>query len=144
MQNAEVWACVGIGDWVAGVLEKAGAPVGSAVPGEGGIQWTESYSIVSTSTKKDLVKKYIQYTMSPEGQVRSANMAAYPAFTVTRGGMKALQEQTPEEAKRTGQVEGMSNNPITLIKEGRIHYRDIPKQQSLEEWNEFWSEYKNA
>ena len=82
--------------------------------------------------------------MSAEGQVRSANMQAYPAFTVTKSGMKALQEQTPEEAKRTGQVEGGPNNPITLIDEGRIHYRDTPKQQSLEEWNEFWSEYKNA
>ena len=144
LKNGEIWACVGIGDWVSGVLEKDGAPVGSAVPREGGIQWTESYSIVSTSTKKDIVRKYIQYTMSPDGQVRSANMAAYPAFTVTKAGMKALQEMTPDEAKRTGQVEGMPNNPITLINEGRIRYRDTPKQQSLEEWNEFWSEYKNA
>ena len=111
LQNAEVWACVGIGDWVAGVLEKAGAPVGSAVPGEGGIQWTESYSIVSTSTKKDIVKKYIQYTMTPEGQVRSANMAAYPAFTVTGAGMKALQEQTPEEAKTDGSGGGDGQQP---------------------------------
>ena len=28
--------------------------------------------------------------------------------------------------------------------EGQIHYRDIPVQQSLEDWNDFWSEYKNA
>jgi hypothetical protein len=35
-----------------------------------------------------------------------------------------------KEAERTGQVDGMANDPITLIKEGRIHYRDIPKQQS--------------
>ena len=33
---------------------------------------------------------------------------------------------------------------VTLLKNGRIHYRDTPKQQSLEDWNEFWSEYKNA
>ena len=52
LKNGEVLACVGIGDWVTGVLEKDGAPVGSAVPKEGGIQWTESYSIVSTSTKE--------------------------------------------------------------------------------------------
>jgi spermidine/putrescine transport system substrate-binding protein len=71
-------------------------------------------------------------------------MAAYPGFTVTKGGMKALNEKDPKEAQRTGQVEGASNNPITLIKDGRIHYRDIPHQQSLEDWNEFWQEYKNA
>jgi len=144
LKNGEIWACVGIGDWVTGVLEKDGAPVGSVVPKEGGIQWTESYSVVSTSKKKDIAKKYIQYTLSPEGQARSAKMKAYPAFTVTKSGMKALMDKDPAEAHRTGQMADMSNNPITLIKEGRIHYRDIPKQQSLEEWNEFWSEYKNS
>ena len=41
-------------------------------------------------------------------------------------------------------MEGMANDPIALINDGRIHYRDIPKQQSLEDWNDFWSEYKNA
>jgi spermidine/putrescine transport system substrate-binding protein len=38
----------------------------------------------------------------------------------------------------------MANDPIALINEWRIHYRDIPQQQSLEDWNDFWSEYKNA
>ena len=41
-------------------------------------------------------------------------------------------------------MEGMANDPIALINAGRIHYRDIPQQQSLEDWNDFWSEYKNA
>ena len=82
--------------------------------------------------------------MSPAGQVKSANMKAYPGFCVTKGGEKALNEQSAAEAKRTGQVPGMANHPVTLINEGRIHYRDTPKQQSLEDWNEFWSEYKNA
>ena len=27
---------------------------------------------------------------------------------------------------------------------GRIHYRNIPVNQTLEDWNDFWSEYKNA
>ena len=35
-------------------------------------------------------------------------------------------------------------DPIALIKNGRIHYRNIPVKQSLEDWNDFWSEYKNA
>ncbi len=144
LKNGEILACVGIGDWVTGVVAKDGGKVDSVVPTEGGIQWTESYSIVSSSTKKDIVKKYIQYCLSPAGQVKSANMKAYPGFVVTKSGEKALIAASPEEAKRTGQMPGMANYPITLIKEGRIHYRDTPKQQSLEDWNEFWSEYKNA
>jgi spermidine/putrescine transport system substrate-binding protein len=144
LKNAEMLAMVGIGDWVTGILERDGAPVSSVVPEEGGIQWTESYSIVSTSTKKDIVKKYLEYTMSPAGQVKSAQMLGYPGFAVTNAGRKMLNEVDPKEATRTGQVDGDPNDPVTLINQGRIHYRDIPKQQSLEDWNDFWSEYKNA
>ena len=82
--------------------------------------------------------------LSPVGQVKSAQMLAYPGFCVTKAGRALLNEVDMAEAKRTGQVNGMANDPITLIKEGRIHYRDVPKQQSLEDWNDFWSEYKNA
>jgi len=144
LKNGEMWAMCGIGDWVTGVLERDGAPVTSVVPKEGGIQWTESYSIGKGSKHADLARKFIQYMLSPEGQVHSARMKAYPAFCVTRSGVKALQQADPKEARRTGQIEGAPNNPITLIKEGRIHYRTLPVQQSIEEWNDFWSQYKSA
>ncbi len=144
LKSGEMHAMCGIGDWITGVLEKDGAKVASVVPKEGGIQWTESYSIGKGSSKADIAKKFIQYLMSAEGQVHSARMAAYPGFCVTKAGMKALNDKDPKEAQRTGQVDGAANNPITLIKNGSIHYRDTPKQQSLEDWNGFWSEYKSA
>lgn len=144
LKNGEMQAMVGIGDWITGVLEKDGAPVGSVIPKEGGIQFTESYSIGKGSEKVDEVKKFIQYMLSPAGQVKSAQMAAYPGFCVTKGGRAALIEADPAEAKRSHQMDGDPQDPITLINEGRIHYRDIPQQQSLEDWNDFWSEYKNA
>ena len=144
LKTGEMLALCGIGDWITGVLEKDGAPVASVVPKEGGIQWTESYSIGKGSKHAELVTKFIQYMLSPAGQVRSAQMAAYPGFCITKSGVEALREVDMAEAKRTGQIEGAPNNPITLIKEGRIHYRNIPQQQTLEDWNDFWSEYKNA
>ena len=144
LKNGEMQAMVGIGDWITGVLEKDGAPVGSTIPKEGGIQFTESYSIGKGSEKVDEVKKFIQYMLSPAGQVKSAQMAAYPGFCVTKAGRAALIEADPKEAKRSHQMEGMANDPIALINDGRIHYRDIPQQQGLEDWNDFWSEYKNA
>ena len=134
----------GIGDWITGVLEKDGAPVGSVVPKEGGIQWTESYCIGKGSEKAAIVNKFIQYMLSPEGQVKSAQMAAYPGFAITKSGRAKLIEVDRKEAERTGQIDGMANDPVTLVKEGRIHYRNIPVQQTLEDWNDFWSEYKNA
>ena len=144
LKNGEMLAMCGIGDWITGVLEKDGAPVASVIPKEGGIQFTESYSIGKGSEKADIVKKFIQYMMSPEGQVKSAQMVAYPGFCVTKAGRAKLLEVDPKEANRSGQVDGNPNDPIALINEGRIHYRDIPVQQSLEDWNDYWSEYKNA
>ncbi|MEM7059033.1 MAG: extracellular solute-binding protein [Pseudomonadota bacterium] len=144
LKNGEMLAMVGIGDWVTGILERDGAPVSSVVPKEGGIQWTESYSIVGTSEKKEMALKYLAYTMSPEGQVKSAQMLGYPGHCITKAGRKMLQEVDPGEAARSGQIDGNPNEPIALINEGRISYRDIPQQQSLEDWNDFWSEYKNA
>jgi spermidine/putrescine transport system substrate-binding protein len=144
LKNGEMLAMCGIGDWITGVLERDGAPVASTIPAEGGIQFTESYCIGKGSSKADLVTQFIQYMLSPEGQVKSAQMLAYPGFCVTRAGRAALIEQDPKEAARSHQMDGMPNDPIALINEGRIHYRDIPRQQSLEDWNDFWSEYKNA
>ena len=144
LKNGEMVAMCGIGDWITGVLEKDGAPVASVVPKEGGIQWTESYCIGKGSSKADIVKKFIKYMLSPEGQVKSAQMAAYPGFCITKAGRAKLNAVDAKEAARTGQTGGTANDPITLIKEGRIHYRNIPVQQDLGDWNDFWSEYKNA
>lgn len=144
LKNGEMLAMCGIGDWVTGILERDGAPVSSVVPEEGGIQWTESYSIVKTSEKKDMALKYLAYTMSPEGQVKTAQMLGYPGHCVTAAGRALLQKEDEAEAKRSGQIDGHKNEPIALIDEGRISYRDIPVQQDLEDWNDFWSEYKNA
>ncbi|WP_299963480.1 spermidine/putrescine ABC transporter substrate-binding protein [uncultured Roseobacter sp.] len=144
LKNGEMQAMCGIGDWITGVLERDGAPVASVIPKEGGIQWTESYSIGVETEKADICKQFIQYMLSPEGQVKSAQMLAYPGFCVTKAGRAMLNEVDMAEAERTGQVDGMADDPITLIREGRIHYRDVPKQQTLEDWNDFWSEYKNA
>jgi len=144
LKNGEMLAMCGIGDWVTGILERDGAPVSSVVPKEGGIQWTESYSIAKTSTKADMALKYLAYTLSPEGQVKTAEMLGYPGHFVTKSGRALLNETNPAEAARSGQIDGDPRDPIALINEGRIHYRDIPVQQSLEDWNDFWSEYKNA
>ena len=36
------------------------------------------------------------------------------------------------------------SNAMDLIRNGRIQYRQLPVQQSLEDWNDFWSEYKGV
>src|SRR3546814_14299618 len=91
----------GIGDWITGALERDGAKVRTVIPEEGGLQFTESFSIGKGSTKADLAKQWIQYITSPEGQVKSANMAAYPCLIPSKKGWELLAKKTPKEAKRT-------------------------------------------
>lgn len=143
LQNGQMLAMAGIGDWITGTLERSGAKVRSVIPEEGGLQFTESFSIGKGSQKADLARKWIQYITSPKGQVKSANMAAYPCLIPSRKGWELLAKETPEEAKRQGMLLNESN-VMDMIRNGRIKYRQLPVQQSLEDWNDFWSEYKGA
>lgn len=143
LDNGQMLAFAGIGDWITGTLEKNGAKVRTAIPEEGGLQFTESFSIGKGSQKADLAKKWIQYITSPKGQAKSAQMAAYPCLIPSQKGWEVLNAENPAEAKRQGMVLGESN-AMDLIRSGRIKYRQLPVQQSLEDWNDFWSEYKGA
>lgn len=143
LENGQMLAFAGIGDWITGVLQKNGAKVATRIPDEGGLQWTESFSIGKGSTKAELAKKWIQYVTSAKGQVKSANMAAYPALIPSQKGWELLNRELPEEAARQGMVFGKSN-VMDMIRSGQIHYRQLPIQQGLDEWNDFWSEYKSA
>ncbi|MCW5710649.1 MULTISPECIES: polyamine ABC transporter substrate-binding protein [Shinella] len=143
LQNGQMLAMAGIGDWITGTLERSGAKVRSVIPEEGGLQFTESFSIGKGSQKADLARKWIQYITSPKGQVKSANMAAYPCLIPSRKGWELLAKEMPEEAKRQGMLLNESN-VMDMIRSGRIKYRQLPVQQSLEDWNDFWSEYKGA
>lgn len=143
LENGQMLAMAGIGDWITGVLERNGAPVRSIIPEEGGLQWTESFSIGKGSGKGELAKKWIQYITSARGQVRSATMAAYPALIPNKKGWELLAKEAPEEAKRQGMVLN-GQNVMDMIRSGRITFRQLPAQQNLEDWNDFWSEYKGA
>jgi spermidine/putrescine transport system substrate-binding protein len=141
LNNGQMAAFAGIGDWITGVLQKNGAKVRTTIPEEGGLQWTESFSIGKGSSNADLARKWIQYVTSAKGQARSADMAAYPALIPNRKGWEVLAAERPEEAARQGMLLGQSN-AMDLIRSGRITYRQLPIQQDLETWNDFWSDYK--
>lgn len=143
LKNGQMVAMAGIGDWITGVLQKNGAKVASHVPQEGGLQWTECLCIGKNSQKADLAKKWIQYITSAKGQVKSAEMVAYPALIPNQKGWDLLNQVDPAEAKRQGMTKE-AGNAMDMIRSGRIHYRQWPVQQDLGTWNDFWSEYKGA
>lgn len=115
----------------------------SVIPEEGGLQWSECFSIGKGSAKADLAKKWIQYITSAKGQAKSAQMAAYPALIPNQKGWDVLQAENPDEAKRQGMTKD-PGNAMDMIRTGRVKFRQWPIQQDLETWNDFWSEYKGA
>jgi spermidine/putrescine transport system substrate-binding protein len=143
LNDGQMLAFAGIGDWITGVLEKNGAKVRSVIPEEGGLQWSECFSIGKGSAKADLAKKWIQYITSAKGQAKSAQMAAYPALIPNQKGWDVLNTENPAEAKRQGMTKD-AGNVMDMIRAGRIKNRQWPIQQSLEEWNDFWSAYKGS
>jgi spermidine/putrescine transport system substrate-binding protein len=142
LKGGEAVAVPGIGDWITGVLERDGANVTTTIPEEGGLQWTESLSIGKGSRRQDLARDFIRYMLSPEGQVRTATMRAYPAMVPTRAGWAKLNADQPGEAKRQNML---LTGPSALdeIRSGRIRLRELPARQALEDWNEAWSRYKS-
>lgn len=143
LKRGEVHAMCGIGDWITGVLEKDGAPVTTVVPREGGIQFTEGLCIGKNSKNPEMAKKFVQYMTSPRGQVRKALAKAYPTAVPNFRAWKLLNRENPAEAKRA-KMNLSDRNMMHDIREGRIHYRQLPVRQSQEEWNDLWLEYKNA
>ena len=143
LKSGQMTLFAGIGDWITGVLEKNGANVRSVIPDEGGLQFTESFSIGKGTKNYDMARKCIQYITSPEGQAKSADMAAYPCLIPSQAGWKVLNDTNPAEAKRQKMVPG-ERNAMDMIREGLIQYRQLPVQQDLGIWNDFWSDYKAA
>lgn len=141
LTNGTAAAIPGIGDWVVLLLQKNGVPVAATVPAEGGVQWTESMSIVSSSTKKDLAKAFIQYMSSAEGQVRSAHMPAYWASIPNKKGWELLNRDYPADAKAL-RLTFDAPNVMDEYKDGKIFIRKTPVKQSIEAWNDTWSEFK--
>lgn len=131
----------GVGDWVVLLLQKNNVPVTATIPDEGGLQWTELMSIVSSSTKKDLAKAFIQYASSPEGQVRSARLPSYWASIPNKKGWELMIKEFPADAKKLRHTFD-ARNVMDEYKDGKIFIRSTPVKQSIETWNDAWSEFK--
>jgi spermidine/putrescine transport system substrate-binding protein len=141
LTNGTAAVIPGIGDWVVDLLKRDGVPVAAVVPEEGGLQWTESLSIASGSSNKDLAKAFIQYMSSPEGQVRTARLPAYTASIPNRKGWELMNEQYPEDATMLRHT-FTERNVMDEYADGLINLRRLPVQQDIGVWNDIWSEFK--
>jgi spermidine/putrescine transport system substrate-binding protein len=142
LSQGEAWIMPGTGAWLTLLLKKDGVPVDDIVPDEGGIQWSEGLAIAKGTPKLELAKRFVQYMASPEGQVRVAIKPAYSGSIPSKAGWSLLNERHPDWAQLLLH-ELEKRNVMDEYKEGKIFVRDLPKQQSLEDWNQAFTEFKN-
>jgi spermidine/putrescine transport system substrate-binding protein len=141
LTNGRAQLVPGIGEWITLGLRTNGVPVDTIIPDEGGLQWTESLSIVKGTTKRDLARKFIQFTTSPEGQVMQATKPDNKKSIPSIAGWKLLNKEKPKEAEIL-RMTLTGPNVMDEYKAKKIQLRKLPGKQSIEEWNDAWSQFK--
>jgi spermidine/putrescine transport system substrate-binding protein len=142
LTNGRAQLVPGIGEWITLGLRLNGVPVDTVLPREGGLQWTESLSIVKGTSKRDLARKFIQWTTSPEGQVRMATKVDNKKSIPSMAGWKLLNQEKPKDAEIL-RMTLTGPNVMDEYKAGRVAYRQLPQHQSIDDWNDAWSEFKS-
>jgi spermidine/putrescine transport system substrate-binding protein len=142
LSQGEAWVMPGTGAWLTLLLKKDGIKVDDSIPDEGGIQWSEGMCMAKGTTKHELALKFLQYMASPEGQVRTAIKPAYSGSIPNKEAWNKLNAEHPDWAELLLHRFD-KRNVMDEYKEGKIFLRDLPKQQSLDDWNRSFTEFKN-
>lgn len=141
--DGNCYALAGNGDSSTQILKGQGLPIETAIPQEGGLGVVEALAIPTGSGDPEMAKKFIQYATSAEGQVRSALLPAYVDYVPSMPAWDLLAEREPDWATRLRMRKDQHPNVIDDLKEGRIAFRHTPVQQSIEDWNQVWTEFKS-
>jgi spermidine/putrescine transport system substrate-binding protein len=143
MTNGRAQLIPGIGEWITLGLRTNGVPVDTIIPDEGGLQYTESLSIVKGTSKRDLARKFIQYSLTPRAQVAMATKADNKKSIPSIPAWKLLNETMPKEAEIL-RMQLKGPNVMDEYKAKKIQLRQLPQKQTIEQWNEAWSQFKSA
>jgi len=142
LANGGAYVIPGCGDWIAGLLQRSGHPITTSVPKEGAIMWTESVSIIEGTPHLDAAKELARYLTGVEGQTRMMTKSSYMGNGPSEAAWKHLNEVNPEEAKMLHMTED-EDNIMNVLRDGRIIPRRLPKNQSMEDWQEAYTQFQN-
>lgn len=142
LANGVAYVIPGTGDWMTGLLLRDGHPIRSTTTEDGAVMWTESESIVDGTEKKDLAQAFIRYLTSPEGQTRLMTKSSYMASGPNKVAWEELNRAKPEVAEWIN-MDLDSRNLMDMLREGLITPRELPAEQSIEEWQRAYTEFKD-
>ncbi len=142
LANGGAYVIPGCGDWIAGLLQRANHKIASAVPKEGAIMWTESVSIVRGTPRLEQANKLVRYLTGVEGQTRLMTKSSYMANGPSRTAWDHLAKINPREAEMLHMTE-KEDNIMNVLRDGRIIPRRLPSNQSMETWQEAYTQFQN-
>jgi spermidine/putrescine transport system substrate-binding protein len=139
--NGEIWIQPAGGGWTALLLEAEGHPIAASVPEQGAIQWTETLGIFTDAPNREQAIEFIHYALGPRGQMQTAILPSYQAEIPNTAGWELMAQEQPDWVERLD-LSAEPPNILDLYDEGRISIRKLPVQQTIEEWNDAWTEFK--
>ena len=142
LANGGAYVIPGCGDWIAGLLQRANHPISSAVPKEGAIMWTESISVIRDTPRLAAAQELVRYLTSVEGQRRLMLKSSYMANGPSEAAWKDIVKKNPAEAKMLHMTDA-DDNIMATLRAGKIIPRRLPKNQSMETWQEAYTEFQN-
>lgn len=142
LANGGAYVVPGCGDWMAGLLQRSGHNITTAAPKEGAIMWTESVSIMNGTPHLEDARKLVRYLTGVEGQTRLMTKSSYMANTPSQAAWKHLIETSPEEAEMLHMTE-KEDNIMNVLRDGRIIPRRLPGNQSMETWQDSYTQFQN-
>ncbi|MBC7956487.1 MAG: spermidine/putrescine ABC transporter substrate-binding protein, partial [Cytophagales bacterium] len=93
-------------------------------------------------SKRDLARKFIQYSLTPRAQVAMTTKVDNRKSIPSMPAWKLLNDTKPQDAQLL-RMTLKGPNVMDEYKAKKIQLRQLPKQQSIEDWNETWSQFKS-
>ncbi len=140
LANGSAYIMPGCGDWIAGLLQRSGHNITTAVPQEGAIMWTESVAVINGTSRLEAANELVRYLTGVEGQTRLMTKSSYMANGPSQAAWTRLNEVNPAEAEMLHMTE-KDDNIMNVLRDGRIIPRCLPKNQSMETWQEAYTQF---
>ena len=99
-------------------------------------------SIIRDTPRKELAEELVRYLTGVEGQTRLMTKSSYMAAGPNQAAWDQLIQTNPKEAKMVHVMEG-DDNIINLLRDGKIIPRRLPKVQSMETWQDAYTQFQN-
>ena len=112
LATGEVDVLVGGGEWLTANLAAEQPDLDWIIPEEGGIFWSISMAVMADSENKDLAHKFVEYTMSPEGQARLATSSCFWAMPANMKAGDNLSDQQKQALRWDDQPDYLDRSQL--------------------------------